>query len=58
MIAMIAQFFDDEAGATSIEYGLIAVIVCLGIMMGLTALSTAMNTKYDSISSAVVATGS
>jgi pilus assembly protein Flp/PilA len=42
-----------EVGATAIEYGLIAALVAVVIITGLTALGTALNTKFDSVASEV-----
>ncbi|MEO1206087.1 MAG: Flp family type IVb pilin [Pseudomonadota bacterium] len=44
---MFARFMKDESGATAIEYGLIASIVGVGIIVGLEALTTALNTLFD-----------
>ncbi len=35
---LFARFVKDESGATAIEYGLIAAIIGVGIISGLTAL--------------------
>jgi pilus assembly protein Flp/PilA len=36
----IAQFAADQRGATAIEYGLIAALICLAIVGGATVLGT------------------
>ena len=60
--SMIGTFLADEGGATAIEYGLIAVLVAVGIIGGLTAFGTAMNDMFGgsgtSLSAAVNSTGS
>jgi pilus assembly protein Flp/PilA len=33
---ILARFVKDDSGATAIEYGLIAAIVAVGIIVGLT----------------------
>ena len=46
MEAIIARFVKDESGATAIEYGLIAAIVGVGIVVGLDALKDGLNTLF------------
>ena len=40
MTEMIKNFWKDEEGATAIEYGLIAGLIAVGIVVGATALGT------------------
>lgn len=58
----IGAFLHDEDGATAIEYGLIAVLVALGIIGGLTAFGQAMNNMFSgngtSLAAAVNSAGS
>ena len=44
-----ARFLGDESGATAIEYGLIAAIVGVGIITGLTSLKDGLNTLFSSV---------
>ena len=53
MTKMIAKFFNDESGATAIEYGLIAALVAVVIITGLTALGTSLNAKFNTVSTTV-----
>ena len=50
---MLNQFLNDESGATAIEYGLIAALVAVVIITGLTALGTQLNTKFNSVATEV-----
>jgi pilus assembly protein Flp/PilA len=50
MSNLIARFVKDESGATAIEYGLIAALIALAIMVGAGALGNALNEKFQSIS--------
>ncbi|MBW1877784.1 MAG: Flp family type IVb pilin [Deltaproteobacteria bacterium] len=52
---MLNQFLNDESGATAIEYGLIAALVAVVIITGLTALGTSLNQKFSSVASEVTA---
>jgi pilus assembly protein Flp/PilA len=49
MSNLIARFVKDESGATAIEYGLIAALIALAIMVGAGALGTNLNTKFQGI---------
>ena len=49
MKAIITRFIKDESGATAIEYGLIAAIVGVGIIVGLTNLQTGLNTLFNNV---------
>jgi len=49
MKTVIARFMKDESGATAIEYGLIAAIVGIGIVVGLTQLQTGLNTLFGNV---------
>jgi pilus assembly protein Flp/PilA len=43
----------DRSGATAIEYALIAGIICIGIVGGVTALGQSANASYNSVSAGV-----
>ena len=51
MSNLIARFVKDESGATAIEYGLIAALIALAIMVGATQLGSALNAKFSGIAS-------
>lgn len=53
MVALIKNFAKNESGATAIEYGLIAALIALAIMVGATSLGTALNAKFTAIGTAV-----
>ncbi len=46
MTKLIARFAKDESGATAIEYGLIAALIALAIMVGAGALGNAINNQF------------
>lgn len=46
---MITNFINDEQGATAIEYGLIAALVAVAIIIALTALGSGLNTIFSSV---------
>ena len=46
---MITRFFQDESGATAIEYGLIAALVAVVIIAALIALGNALSSTFASV---------
>jgi pilus assembly protein Flp/PilA len=49
MTDIIKNFWKDEEGATAIEYGLIAGLIAVGIVVGATALGTNLNGLFTRI---------
>jgi pilus assembly protein Flp/PilA len=47
----LARFLKDEAGATAIEYGLIAAGISIAIIAAVNGLGTTLNTTFTSINS-------
>jgi pilus assembly protein Flp/PilA len=47
---LISRFVRDESGATAIEYGLIAALIAVVIITGVTAVGTKLSTTFASIS--------
>ncbi|MDB5525769.1 MAG: hypothetical protein JWM58_3532 [Rhizobium sp.] len=50
MSKLFSRFINDESGATAIEYGLIAALISVALITGATALGTALNTQFDTLS--------
>ncbi len=50
---LIVRFQKDQAGATAIEYGLIAAGIAVAIIAVVTGLGTQLNTTFTSVSSAL-----
>ena len=50
---MLTQFLRDESGATSIEYGLIAMVVSVGIIASLQYFTDALNGLFSYTSDSV-----
>ncbi|MCC6306843.1 MAG: Flp family type IVb pilin [Rhodobacteraceae bacterium] len=46
---LFARFVKDESGATAIEYGLIASLVGVAIIVGAGALGTNLNTAFTDL---------
>jgi pilus assembly protein Flp/PilA len=43
---LISRFVRDESGATAIEYGLIAALIAVVIITGVTAVGTKLSTTF------------
>ncbi|MBK8197285.1 MAG: Flp family type IVb pilin [Acidobacteria bacterium] len=50
---MFARFLKDESGATAIEYGLIAALIAVAIIGGVSALGTSANATFVEVSDAI-----
>ena len=46
---LVRQFINNESGATAIEYGLIAAIVGVGLVAGLSSLKTSLDTTFTTV---------
>ena len=53
MIKLIRKLLRDEAGPTAIEHGLIAALIAVVTIAGLTTLGTTLNTTYNNIATKV-----
>ena len=47
---LISRFVRDESGATAIEYGLIAALIAVVIITGVTAVGTNLSTTFNTLS--------
>lgn len=52
---LLTQWLADESGVTAIEYGLLAALIAVAIIVGLNATSTSIIQIYDYWSTAVIA---
>ena len=50
MSKIFARFVKEESGATAIEYGLIAALIALAIMVGAGAVGNSLDAKFQGIS--------
>lgn len=53
MTKLFARFAQDKSGATAIEYGLIAALIALAIMVGAGNLGTALDDQFQNIADEV-----
>ena len=47
---LVARFVKDESGVTAIEYGLIASLIGVAIIVGATALGSKLNSAFQTLS--------
>lgn len=50
-MSKFARFIKDESGATAIEYGLIAALIALAIVVGAGAVGNSIGGKFNGIAS-------
>jgi len=46
---LVARFSNDESGATAIEYGLIAAIIGVGIIVTVNLVSDGLDTTFTNV---------
>ena len=50
---MFARFLKDESGATAIENGLIAALIAVAIIGGVTALGTSTGATFNTVAAEI-----
>ena len=53
MRRLIAEFLNDESGATAIEYCLIAAGISIVIVVAVNGMGTTLNTKFTSVNASI-----
>jgi pilus assembly protein Flp/PilA len=53
MTTLVMRFLADDAGATAIEYGLIAAGISVAIIATVAALGTNLNNTFSSVSTSL-----
>jgi len=53
MRQILRAFLRNESGATAIEYGLIASLLSIAIILGATTLGAKLNTTFNAIAPAI-----
>jgi len=49
MLAVLSRLMRDEGGATAIEYGLIAALISVVIVIAITAVGTQLSSVFSAI---------
>ena len=52
---LLTQWLADESGVTAIEYGLLAALIAVAIVVGVSATGIALMDMYNKWTSAVIA---
>jgi pilus assembly protein Flp/PilA len=52
-MTLLRKFYNDESGATAIEYGLIAAIIAVGLIGALSSLKSNLAATFNKVSNAV-----
>ena len=50
---LFTRFIEDESGATAIEYGLIAALIAVGMIVGAQAVGSKVNAKFVEVAGAL-----
>ena len=53
MVKSMSKFWKDESGATAVEYGLIAALIALAVIVGATAVGSGTNSKLSDVANTV-----
>ncbi len=53
MTKLLSRFVRDESGATAIEYGLIATLIAVALIVGAGLVGTSLNKVFDTLSSKI-----
>ena len=49
MKALFMNYWRNESGATAIEYGLIAALIAVAIISGVSAVGSKLSTSFDTV---------
>jgi len=52
---LVNRFIKDESGATAIEYGLIAALIAVALIVGATAIGDALDSKFKFVAGELAA---
>lgn len=58
MKTTLTRFMKDDSGATAIEYGLIAALVAVVIITGVTTMGTNLGSTFDTLATKLSGTSS
>ncbi len=50
MQKLVTRFIKDESGATAIEYGLIAALIAVAIIVAVSAVGNSLSARFNDIS--------
>ena len=50
---MLKRFFQDEAGASAVEYGLLVALIAVVIITAVSTLGNNLSTKFNSVATSI-----
>ena len=50
---LLSRFVQDESGATAIEYGLIAALIAVAIVVAVAAVGSKLSTTFNTVSTSL-----
>ena len=50
---LFTRFIEDESGATAIEYGLIAALISIALVVGAQRIGTAVSNNFENVATAM-----
>ena len=53
MKALVSRFLKDESGATAIEYGLIAALIAVAAIAGMTAIGDQLALTFNNVATSL-----
>lgn len=53
MVAAVKRFWNDESGATAVEYGLMVALIAVVIIVSVALLGTNLNNKFKNVADSV-----
>jgi pilus assembly protein Flp/PilA len=53
MVAAMKRFWNDESGATAVEYGLMVALIAVVIIAAVTLIGTNLSDKFDVVADEV-----
>ena len=57
LLTKVKNFFQEEEGASAVEYGLLVALIAVFIIGALTALGTSLTTTFNSAATAISGAG-
>ena len=57
MLTMFKQLWNDEEGATAVEYGLMVALIAAVIIVAVRTLGTNVNAKFEAVGAGVANAG-
>jgi pilus assembly protein Flp/PilA len=53
IISLFPTFFRDDTGVTAVEYGLIAALVAVSVVIAVTAIGTSLSAIFATLAAAI-----